>query len=272
MMLCHVGFFILFPKYKFISNLIHIICTMRGCMWEITLIGERQDWGYFILLQDLLREKLQSPPLVAISEKSNLLCSIALENKKQLKMVKKIILEIVIRICKEEYYKENLNIWGSDNDLNQFILISLVAIGIQDEVDFARVKINLSKTIHIRSLVRFRLARFYTLWDKLVKYFNLRFSNGIQDDIYLEFLKFLAENNTSKGEILYLVQKLDEICILDKNRNVISSIPKHDEIGVVVSLISYAPKKLVVDCYSVLSSKIAWLIKYIFQDKICIVL
>jgi hypothetical protein len=71
---------------------------------------------------------------------------------------------------------------------------------------------------------------------------------------------------------MYLEQGKDSMIILDKNKKLLSSIPKNDEIGVVVNLIVLSPKKLIINCYTSLSNKIAGLIEYIFQDRISILL
>jgi len=242
-------------------------------MWEITLIGQKEDYVYFVLLEDMLKNCLKVNPIIAISNRNSLLCSIAISDRKQIKTVKKCILEIIIKICKEEYFRENLNnVLGSDQDLNNFILHSLVTINLQDEVDYARIKVKFSKIWHIRSLMRFRLNKLYAIWDRFIKYFNFTFADNITDEIYLEFLKFLATSSMSNSDIMYLEQNKDTMCILDKDKKLLSSIPKNDEIGVVVNLIVLSPKKLIINCYNSLSSKIAGLIQYIFQDRISILL
>jgi len=242
-------------------------------MWEITLVGQKEDFVYFLLLEDMLKSCLNSKPIIAISGNNRLFCSIAIQDKRRIKQVKKCIIETIIKICKEEYFKENLRVISDDNsDLNNFIFISLVMINLQDEIDYACVKVRFSKVLHIRSLMKFRLSKLYKVWDKFINYFNYAFENTDCEEIYLQFLKFLATSSRSENEVMYLEQNTDSMRILDKEKRLLSSVPKSDEIGVIVNLIVLSPKKLIVNCYNSLSSKVAELIEYIFQDRISILL
>ena len=49
-------------------------------------------------------------------------------------------------------------------------------------------------------------------------------------------------------------------------------IPKTDEIAVVVNLIVFAPSRLIINCYNALSGRIAELIKYLFADRVSILI
>lgn len=241
-------------------------------MWEITLVGESLDYIHFALLEEELKSSLKDKVIVAISLGKNLTCSIALKDRRHVNFVKTSILECIIKICKEEYFEANFKIKGSDKELNDFILMSLILINLQEEVDYARVRVKLTKIIHIRSLMMFRLKKLYFIWERLIGYFNISLSQKFHDEIYLEFLKLLANNTRSKTEIMYLEEYKENMCILDKNKQILSSTPKDDEIGVVVNLIAYAPKKIIINCYEKLSNKVATLIRYIFEDKISVLL
>ena len=236
-------------------------------MWEITLLGSELDYMYFAMLEDELKDVIQDKVITAITFKNGLTCSIALKDRKYINFVKTAILETIIKICKEEYFREGLSVRGSDEELNEFILMSLILINLQEEVDYARVKVKLTKKLHIRSLMRFRLNKLYMIWEKLIVYFNANLGERYHDEIYLKFLKLLANNTHSKTDIMYLERCQENMCILDKNKQLIIATPKDDEIGVVVNLIAYAPKKIIINCYDTLSSKVAELIKYIFEDK-----
>lgn len=241
-------------------------------MWEITLVGEKQDLGYFLLLEEMLLTRLKNKPIIAIASKENLFFSIAVSDKRQYQVIKKCILEIAIRICKEEYFRENLNLFGSDVELNGFILMSLVLIGIQEELDYAIHRIKLTKNLHIRSLIRFRLSKLYMIWNKVIKYFQIILSAYDNEERYLQFLRFLAENSDNENEVLYLDEVKNNINIKDNSNKIISSIPKTDEIGIIVNLIIFSPKKVIINCYKSISEKTIELIKYIFKDKVCLLL
>ena len=60
--------------------------------------------------------------------------------------------------------------------------------------------------------------------------------------------------------------------IEDAKKNLIKVSSTGDEIGLIVNLIVYAPKKLIISCLDSLSANVAGLIRYIFEDKICLLL
>ena len=60
--------------------------------------------------------------------------------------------------------------------------------------------------------------------------------------------------------------------LLDKKKNRVRKISKSDEIGIIASLIMFAPKKIIINCLDKLSSKVANLITYIFEDRVSVLL
>ena len=224
------------------------------------------------MLEEELKSTLKDKVITAMSCNNGLAFSIALKDKKYINYLKTAILECIIKLAKEEYFKEHLKISGSDEELNQFILMSLILINLKEEVDYARIRVKLTKVIHIRSLINFKLNKLYYIWEKLTSYFNISLSGQYNDEIYLRFLKLLVSNSHSNEEIMYLEQVCENMCILDKNKNLLSSTPIDDEIGVIVNLIAYAPKKIIINCFDTLSVKVLELIKYIFEDRISVIL
>lgn len=242
-------------------------------MWEVTLIGQFQDYMHFQVFEKMLKSTYKKQVIIAISYNAdNLFLSIAVTNKRLINSVKKLILELIIKICKEEYYINELKVSTEDEELNYFILLTAVLSNLEDEVDYARIKVKFSNVIHIRSLVRFRLDKLYLLWEKFANYFNYAFKNTISDEIYLEFLKFLANNSRRDGEVVYLEKVDDYFCLKNKDNKILSKIILTDEVGIIVNLIVISPHKLIINCYSKLSSRIAELIDYLFEDKVSILL
>ena len=90
-------------------------------MWEITLFGEKQDYMHFVLFEDFLNKTLSKNVIVAISDsRNNLCCSIVLLQRKYLNFLKRAILELIIKINKEDFFKENMKTKSSDSDINYF--------------------------------------------------------------------------------------------------------------------------------------------------------
>ena len=238
-------------------------------MWEITLIGEVQDYSQFLIFESMIKKNYGNDVIVAISLNK---LSVAVKSKKLIHTIKRLILELVIKICKEEFFIENLQINLEDEELEYFILLTSVISNLEEEVDYAMVKFKFSKVIHIRSLVRFRLSKLYFIWEKFALYFNYNLSTVVTEEIYLNFLKFLASNSRSSKDIIYLEENEDSMFLKDKSRKVLVSVPKTDEIAVVVNLIVFAPSRLIINCYNALSGRIAELIKYLFADRVSILI
>ncbi|MBQ7352298.1 MAG: hypothetical protein IJW59_05545 [Clostridia bacterium] len=242
-------------------------------MWEVTLIGYKKDLMYLAILEEQLMQNLVEVPIIAmVIRGEEVYCSIATDSKKSIKYIKSCILETIIKICKEEYFRENIKILGSDKYLNDFILTSLTYVDIQDEVEFATIRFKFTPRIHIRSLVRFKLSKLYNVWKKFAIYFNSSLNGIIKDQIYLEFLKFLASNMVEQNDIIYVEENNNSLAILDKDRNVVKKTHKSDEIDLIVSLIMFSPKKLVINCLDNFSNNVSAILKYIFEDKICLIL
>lgn len=241
-------------------------------MWEITLLGKISDFVFFQQLKDNLKNQFDNNIVVVITYNENLICSIATSENKYIKQLKIAIFETIIKIAKCEYLRENLTIWGLDKTLNSFVISSLVLIDLDDEVNFAKDTTKLTKVVFIRSFVYFKLFRLLIVWKKLVVYLNLHFSDNMQEGLYLEFLKFVAENSNSKLDIMYIEQNQDETILLDSYHKKISAISKRDEIGIIVNLLLYSPKKVIINCFDSLSRKVSSLISYIFSDRVCVLL
>lgn len=241
-------------------------------MWEITLIGKPCDIGYFIDLKDTLYRKFKNEILVVISFEKDLICSIATTNNVHIRKLKLLIYETIIKVVKAEIYHNSLEIFTNDKSLNSFILSSLIIINLNDEVNYAKAYTSLTKVINVRSFVYFKLHNMIDMWYREIDFYNYTFGGIHRDEFYLEFLRFVAQNLTGKFDIMFLEDSKDTMRILDKKHNMIKSISKNDEIGVIVNLIMLGPKKIIIKCIDKLSQKVATLINYIFEDKVSVIL
>lgn len=240
-------------------------------MWEITIVGESIDLVYFAMLEESLKKALNDKIVIAISFGDKLACSIAVRDRRYLSLVKDSVFECIIKSVKDEYFEENIDIRYFDPTLEDFVKSALIHINLQEEIDFAKAKTNLPKMVHIRSFVRFRLQRLMFVWKRLVHYLNISMSSK-NDEFYLDFLKLLATTTQPKSDLIYLESTSNNMCIFDKNQKLVSQYSGEDEIGVLVGLIIHAPKKIIINCVSCVGSKVYDLIKYIFEDRISIIL
>ena len=241
-------------------------------MWEITLIGERDD--YFDLKEycDILIDIFVKDIIVAIDYDDKVYVSIATSRDGIIKFVENTIYEIIIKINKKNFFYNNLNKSFKEKVLLPFIISSIISIDLNDEIDFAKNSVKLTSVINIKSFVYFKLKSIVSKWSKIVKYLNYTYFNKINDELYLQFLKFISENNQTLFDVIFLQEYLNDMLFIDKNGNKLISIPLNDEIGIIVNLIIYSPKKLIINGDNSLSKKINGLISYIFRDRLCVVL
>ena len=171
-----------------------------------------------------------------------------------------------------KYCKVYVSIFSDDKSLNSFILSSLILINLVEETNYAKRFSKLTSVLNIRSFVFFKLHKLIEVWEKEIVYYNSTFSGEYKDGLYLEFLRFIAQNSHNKIDIAYLEDNSREMLLLDKSKKTIRVLSKGDEIGIIVCLVMYAPKKLIINCLDSLSRKVANLISYIFEDRVSILL
>ena len=210
--------------------------------------------------------------IVVITFEKDLICSIAISDECYKDFLITAILETIIKIVKAEYYQSNLKIFSNDKSLNSFLLSSLVLINLIEEVEYAKAFAKISSTINIRSFINFRLHKLIVVWNREVDYYNQNFAGEYKDGLYLEFLRYLAQNSKSNQELIYLEDNKKEMILLDNKKKQMKVISKDDEIGIIVSLVMYAPKKLIINCIDSLSNKVSKLITYIFEDRVSLLL
>lgn len=240
-------------------------------MWEITIVGNVCDIIYFEELQDNLSDKFGKDIIVAVSYLDDLVCSIATVNSKIVDEIKFMVYETIIKSCKLEFFRNNLDILDDNKTINSYILSTLVSLDLTDEILFAIKNTRLHKKLIIRSFVNFELNYLIQVWKSLCEYINISLS-GKKETVYISFLRFLAKNLKSSYDVIYLESNCKDIDILDKDRKRISRISKKDEIDLIVNLLMCSPQKLIINCYNELSNKLSELIRYIFEDKISVLL
>jgi len=102
----------------------------------------------------------------------------------------------------------------------------------------------------------------------LLDYIHNTFYYSTNENVYLDFLKFLCDIQSSRHDVLYLEKVKNNLNLLDSNCSKVKEIPASDEIGVVVSLIMLSPKRIIIKGLDNLSNKINNLLNYIFDEKV----
>lgn len=237
-------------------------------MWEITLVGKTRDLVYFEQIKYILRSKYKNNVIVVIASNCNVFMSIAVKNKRYIKKIKLLVIELILKICKCEFYENSLEIFSNDKSLNSFIITTIIQMDLLDEIEYVYNHYELESTIYLRSFMHFKLNRIIEIWKDIAGYLNINYSNNNDKYLCLEFLKFVADNSQPKLELIFLNENNNSYNLKDINNKNIASLSKSDEVGVVVSLILHAPKRIIISCVDSLSEKISILINYIFGTKV----
>ena len=241
-------------------------------MWEVTLCGKYDDIVYLVDLEKCLKDTFHSGVISAICISDKIILNLAIIKDEIVELVKKIIIDTILKIAKTEFFIENIKFLSDDRTLNTFIISSLVMIEIDEEIDFIFNNFHIGKYINIRSFIAFKLFDFRDKWKYLCDYINNTFKTSFEEYVYVDFLKFLTDLQVPKYDILYLENNDKCLDFFDGARNKIKSISIKDEIGVIVNLIMYSPKKIIVNCLDKLSDKISNLMNYIFEEKVSFLL
>lgn len=237
-------------------------------MWEITLVGKTRDLVYFEQIKYILKSKYKNNVIVVIVNNGNVFLSIAVKNKRYIKKIKLLIIELILKICKCEFYENSLDIFSTDKSLNAFILTTIIQMDLLDEIEYVFEHFELDNIIYLRSFMYFKLKTIVDIWRDVSEYLNINYSHNEDKELCLEFLKFLADNTQPKSELIYVNENQNKYDLKDIYNNNLATLSKTDEVGVLVSLILHAPKKIIISCVDSLSDKISILINYIFGSKV----
>ncbi|MBE5738336.1 MAG: hypothetical protein E7354_01200 [Clostridiales bacterium] len=239
-------------------------------MWEMTLIGEERDFLYFSQLRDTIIA-LKLDAYISIGVNGNLYFSIA--SKEDLTgRLDYYIYEAIIKIAKRDFLLENLDCVGKDSLFDDFLLTSMIYIDLPQEVDYAKYSTKLQKITHVRSFLRFRLSGLISIWQDMIRDLNLSIDRNKNGTIYLDYLKFLANTSEPTYDVIYLNKDAQEIFLVDNKSRSIKKINSKDEVDVIVNLIIFSPKKIIINSVDILSDRLCNMIKYIFPDRVCLVL
>lgn len=241
-------------------------------MWEITLSGKYDDIVYLLEMERVLKDKYNREIISVVWVCDDVICNLATTNNLIVDNIKEIVIETLLKIAKTKFFTENLNIFTNDSSINTFLISSLTMVDLEEEIDFTLDNMQFNNYINIQSFINFKFFQLRARWKYLIDYINYSFSKSIGDNVFLDFLKFLTDLQTSKCEALYLEKNELNIELYDSKHNKIKSLSSTDEIGMVVNLIMLSPKKIIINCIDELSNKTSNLMSYIFDEKLSFLL
>ena len=236
-------------------------------MWEITLIGDKYDLSnFYTIIKTIFSHENSVFASFGFGERNTL--KIGVNDKNIINNVKNEIIKAIITINKQEYMINNIDAINNQNNVNDFVLQSIVMLGIDEEIEYARSKLKLSRVVHIRSLVRFRLSKIYALWDKLIYYINDYICG---DNVYDKLLKFIASNVDCGSDVVFVNFNSCGITVCNIGGKVLGHFFDCDVYDIIISILMMSPKKIIVQLISCESNNycdVVTKLEYVFADRI----
>ena len=240
-------------------------------MWEITLIGNTSDMVHFRFLCDTIHSS-DLGAICAISSGDRLCMSIASDNDDSIDHIYHMIMGLIIKIVKVEYYDRHLDLFNNHPTFRDFAINSIALADIDEEINYAFSTADLTRTIVIRSFVYFRLQSLVKVWSKICMYLRNSFNENIESEWCMDFLKFIS-SSMSETDDVYTIERIDDSLkienVLEKK---VKILPMNNEVSILVHLILCAPKKVIIHGVNGINDKLSILITYIFGDKVCNIL
>ena len=243
-------------------------------MWEITLIDDISNLDMFIEYSTKIKKIFSEIFLdLGIYKKDNkVVLNISISKNDKIKNLERMIYDLIIKSNKKRYFEEYIHINNDDQCLKLFMIYVLISIDLFKEIDYAVKFTKLSRVVYVSSFMDFKLSSLKFGWSRIIHYINNFYCNEVKDGLYLDFLKFLADNTESQFDVIYLNNDKEFLKILDLNNNLLKKLPISDEIDLIVNLILFSPKKVIINCPYSISKNVFNLISYIFDEKLSVII
>lgn len=246
-------------------------------MWEISISVSYKFKKYLDFLKINLMNKLERNIICAsVKIENDYVLSLALKDDIKVneykKYIKKQLATIIVKLEKEEYLKNRLNLSELQPSFKNALIKALILFDIDQEIKQVMARIDLDKNININAFYQFRLRLLKHKWEDIISLTsqeNLYLKNP---EVLLEFLKFLIENIPENNFEVTLKKKGDKFLFC--NANTYKSITTKDistengELDIITNLIVLSPKKIYINCTDNLSEEIVLFLKYLFDKKI----
>lgn len=125
-------------------------------------------------------------------------------------------------------------------------------------------------TVVVNSFYMFKMGKLRDKWQEFINVTNLNSPIMLNQEIYIEFLKFLYSAIPCQyEEVNVLIDESNKFSLTDKNNNVLMpEVCLDDELSLVTNLIFLAPKTINLHCINCISNKTFKTLYYIFNKKI----
>ena len=191
------------------------------------------------------------------------------DNEFNRELVIEALSEIIVNIYKERFFIENIKLSFLPQNCKEMLIKALVLFDIETDIYYVLTMIEKMSSIVISSLYEFRLNGLKNRWHEFSTVTNINSSYLVNEDIYIEFLKFLTLNINPQTKAITLKSDLSKYLIYDVNdRLITASINMGNDMELITKLVLLAPQHINIYCGCDVNKKTFNTLYYLFNNKI----
>lgn len=243
-------------------------------MWEISITIKPKFRHYLVDLKKNLTKKFNKSDFICVCEKveNEYVLSVAvIKNIEKIKnYMKKLLLEIIVLTCKEEFLLKNISMKGVSETCKTAFIKALLYYDFENDVDFVENKLNINSNVNIDAFGKFRCGELNKKWLELIDTASYNSLGCNNHEIFLEFLRFLSESIKPALKEVNVYFRNNNFIMIDENGCIVSNNASKfykDEFSLVTDLIMLAPEKINFYCEN-LSKETKNLVFYIFGERV----
>lgn len=185
--------------------------------------------------------------------------------------LKQLVADVVLYIYKEKFLENKINLQNLTENYKVALLKALVLFDSESDKQIIKTKLNFDTDLYLESFVNFKLNPLKKRWQEIANLANENDVNVLQNDTFLDLLKFLIATIKPKTNIVNVYYINGEFIFKDgKQKNIKGSMVTmgSDEINLITSLITLAPNNINFHCIDAISNNTFKVLFYIFDKKV----
>lgn len=196
-----------------------------------------------------------------------------LQKEKTKKFILEKLAEYILLTTKKDYILSHLNFQKNTSTNMKVFLEALVCFDSEVDKNILINTLKFDKNLIVKSFIDFKLQFLKEKWNDLVTLANDNFIYILNDESFLELIKFLISNLEYRLSTVNIFSKKDCYLLLDTNLKKIDDflIDKniiYDDQKLITSLIALNPEKIIVHCNNFLKEPLLKNLYNFFSNRI----
>lgn len=206
-------------------------------------------------------------------ENIKLIFSIKKGSKGEKEKITALLAESLVLFYKTNYIYEHLNLPENFCEYKDALCKSLAVFDRQEDIEEAKLKLELSDHININSVYFFLMPELREKWQGICDLFHQNMCYMLQSDSFVELIKYLITVTEPSAESVYVYVFNSKVFLRDKmGENLTDPIKiETNFLAMVVSeLIILAPENIIIKYSNVQNPELTDTLKTIFTDKVVV--